>query len=753
MQRDQGFKVFSTLLPFEDKQHLEEIGARVLICDITKEEDVVGIRKAIEDETEGRLFVLINNAGICYTMTAADTDVREVEKMFAVNVFGHMRIVHHFHRMVVQAKGVIVNIGSIGGIVPYVYGSSYNASKAALHHYGDTLRVEMKPFGVRVVNVISGEVSTNILKTDQRSQRELPHDSLYQPLAEEFKAHISRTPKTITPDRYAEGVVKEILKDSPAIWFWHGAQTSLVRWCDMLLPRTFWDSMFWKEFKFGKLAEAIRTYRLFFPSVQSYGSGKVMDIDGFALVTGAGSGIGRDCAIAYAIEGAKGVAFADINAEGALAAAEESKTVATNPDYQAISIQVDVSDEASVEQMVKATIAKFGRIDYNVNSAGVGVENPRIVSEASVPEFQRFFDINVKGTLHCLKAVSSQMRTQAPRILPSRSNSDGRNCGRGSIINLGSSNSYVATRHVVQYTTSKHAVLGMTRNAGKRYIKSSVVQVPLARLVNRLVALDLASDGVRVNAICPSWVETPMVERATAGDPDLAPLMKRAVPLGRIALREEISDVIMFMSSPRSSYVTGAGWMVDGGTTLQPGPISEFPAPGLRHSQRFITSYNKEGKGVFLPADDGDHHRIMVGGHAVANIIYSTLGYPVDLKDEKDIKYARENEPGLHIQNGTVVRLIDFAPGLESPMHRAMSLDYGVVIEGEFEITLDSGESRIMRPGDISVQRATFHKWRNCSKDKPGRMLFILLDVQPFSVNGVEIKEDLGDLASEYEKH
>ncbi|RYO76666.1 hypothetical protein DL764_010283 [Monosporascus ibericus] len=187
--------------------------------------------------------------------------------------------------------------------------------------------------------------------------------------------------------------------------------------------------------------------------------------------------------------------------------------------------------------------------------------------------------------------------------------------------------------------------------------------------------------------------------------------------------------------------------------TAEPGPISKFPAPGLRHSQRFITTYNKEGKGVFLPADDGDHHKIMVGGHAVANIIYSTLGNPVDLKDEKDIKYARENEPGLHIQNGTVVRLIDFAPGLDSPMHRAMSIDYGIVIEGEFEITLDSGESRIMRPGDVSVQRATFHKWRNCSKDKPGRMLFILLDVEPFSINSVEIKEDLGDLAPEYEKH
>ena len=80
-------------------------------------------------------------------MTAADTDVRQVEKMFAVNVFGPIRMVHHFPKMVISARGTIVNIGSIGGVCPYVFGASYNATKAALHHYGNTLRVEMKPFG------------------------------------------------------------------------------------------------------------------------------------------------------------------------------------------------------------------------------------------------------------------------------------------------------------------------------------------------------------------------------------------------------------------------------------------------------------------------------------------------------------------------------------------------------------------------------------------------------------------------------
>lgn len=107
-------------------------------------------------------------------------------------------------------------------------------------------------------------------------------------------------------------------------------------------------------------------------------------------------------------------------------------------------------------------------------------------------------------------------------------------------------------------------------------------------------------------------------------------------------------------------------------------------------------------------------------------------------------------QPGLHVHNGSVVRLIDFAPGVESPMHRAMSIDYGVVIEGEFEITLDSGESRIMRPGDVSVQRATMHKWRNCSQTQCGRMVFILLDCKPLQIGQTNIQEDLGDLAGEY---
>ncbi|KAH6656002.1 hypothetical protein BKA67DRAFT_515964, partial [Truncatella angustata] len=252
-----NFTVIATLLEHEDRQHLEHPSIRVVNLDVTSEEQVQSVVKRVGVITDGKLDVLINNAGICYTMTAADTDVRAVEKMFAVNVFGPMRMVHHFHRSIISAKGIIVNIGSIGGISPYVFGASYNSSKAALHHYGNTLRVEMKPFGVRVMNVISGEVATNILKSDVHDNRALPEDSVFMPIADTFKAHIHRTPDTMTPDAYAKGVVENILKKSPPPWFWHGNSTTAVRLLDGLFPRTIFDWLFYRWFGLKRLEHTI----------------------------------------------------------------------------------------------------------------------------------------------------------------------------------------------------------------------------------------------------------------------------------------------------------------------------------------------------------------------------------------------------------------------------------------------------------------------------------------------------------------
>lgn len=100
--------------------------------------------------------------------------------------------------------------------------------------------------------------------------------------------------------------------------------------------------------------------------------------------------------------------------------------------------------------------------------------------------------------------------------------------------------------------------------------------------------------------------------------------------------------------------------------------------------------------------------------------------------------------------DGSLVRMIDFAPGVESNAHRALTIGYGCVIEGEFELELDSGEKRLMKPGDVSVNRATVHTWRNMSKDKPGRILYVLLPIKPLIVNGKLVTQDMGALAASY---
>ncbi|CAG8953868.1 hypothetical protein HYFRA_00010829 [Hymenoscyphus fraxineus] len=270
-----------------------------------------------------------------------------------------------------------------------------------------------------------------------------------------------------------------------------------------------------------------------------------MKLDGIALITGAGSGIGRDCAIAFAVEGASGVGFADLNLAAAQSAAHDARAKATNPNFRAIAIEVDVSSEESVIRMVQIVKKEFGRIDYSVNSAGIGVQQPRPVTDMVIDEFQAFFEVNVKGTMLCVREVSQVMKSQEPRVVEGRTGP--RDAGRGSIVNLGSGNSFVATPAIVQYTAAKHAIMGITKTA----------------------ALDTSPYGIRVNAVCPSWVETPMVDRAFAEQQEFFAALVKAIPAGRIATQEEVSDVILFLSSPKASYVTGTGFIVDGGTTLQ----------------------------------------------------------------------------------------------------------------------------------------------------------------------------------------
>ncbi|KIW85690.1 hypothetical protein Z517_01082 [Fonsecaea pedrosoi CBS 271.37] len=130
------------------------------------------------------------------------------------------------------------------------------------------------------------------------------------------------------------------------------------------------------------------------------------------------------------------------------------------------------------------------------------------------------------------------------------------------------------------------------------------------------------------------------------------------------------------------------------------------------------------------------------------NVVYTTSEFPPDLNNDRDLKTHDEvvasGKLGLVNTNGTVCRVVDMAPGYECIMHRTQSLDYGIVLEGTIEMILDSGERRLMQRGDVAVQRATMHAWKNTSETEWSRMIFVLQDCKSLEVGGKALKEDLG---------
>ncbi|KAI6356240.1 Short-chain dehydrogenase red2 [Pyricularia grisea] len=267
-----------------------------------------------------------------------------------------------------------------------------------------------------------------------------------------------------------------------------------------------------------------------------------------AFVIGA-SGIGRACALAFARRGVDGLVVADVDLQAAESLVAECRAEAKSAGTAdalgcAEATRVDVADERSVELAVSFARRVLGRVDYCVNSAGIGVKLAKEIAEASPVEFEAMFQVNVKGTFLVTRAISALMKTQDP--VPVLRDSPGRGTTRGCIVILGSAAAFAATPNMIQYTTAKHAVLGLTKSA----------------------ALDNAAHGIRVNSVCPSWVDTPMVRRALQDVPELEQTIRSSVPMGRIALAEEVADAVMFLCSPAASYATGCNMILDGGTTL-----------------------------------------------------------------------------------------------------------------------------------------------------------------------------------------
>ncbi len=245
-----------------------------------------------------------------------------------------------------------------------------------------------------------------------------------------------------------------------------------------------------------------------------------------ALVTGAASGIGLATARAFAQAGAA-VALADVNGDAAHAAAEA--LVAEG--LRAIGIACDVGDLQQAEAMVKATVAAFGRLDVAFNNAGIQNKLAEI-ADASTEDYDRVMSVNLRGVWGCMKFELQQMRAQ----------------GSGAIVNCSSLGGLVGGAERANYHAAKHGVIGLTKSA----------------------ALEYAARGIRVNAVCPGLIWTPMVDQmVAAGQGEAMAGMVKAVPMGRHGRPEEIADAVLWLGSDRASYVTGQSISIDGGFVMR----------------------------------------------------------------------------------------------------------------------------------------------------------------------------------------
>src|SRR6185436_3231655 len=242
------------------------------------------------------------------------------------------------------------------------------------------------------------------------------------------------------------------------------------------------------------------------------------------LITGALTGIGRATALAFAREGAHLVVCGRHDDAGN-ALVTELRALGVEAEY----IRTDVRHEEDVRGLVDGTVKRFGRLDVAVNTAGTEGK-PGPVTEQSAESYAAVFDTNVLGTLLSMK---HELRVMLPQ-------------GSGSIVNVSSTYGHTGAAGASIYSASKHAVEGLTKSA----------------------ALEAASSGVRVNMVAPGPIDTGMLKRFTGTDENKAGLTA-TVPLKRVGRPEEIAQTIVFLSSDKASFITGASYLVDGGKTAQ----------------------------------------------------------------------------------------------------------------------------------------------------------------------------------------
>ena len=242
-----------------------------------------------------------------------------------------------------------------------------------------------------------------------------------------------------------------------------------------------------------------------------------------AFVTGAGSGIGRATAIAFAAEGAE-VVLADIDTVGN----EQTARLVAEHGGRVLAVKCDVTSSSDIQAVIGQTVQEFGRLDVAFNNAGIE-QPPAPLVDIDEDEWSRLLDIDLRSAFLCMKY-------EIPAMLEH---------GGGSIVNTSSGAGVVGIRGQAAYVAAKHGLIGLTKSA----------------------ALDYAAQGVRVNAICPGIIETPMMDRFSGGTPEGRDRVIGQEPVGRMGRPEEIASAVLWLSSDLGAFATGHAMVIDGGQT------------------------------------------------------------------------------------------------------------------------------------------------------------------------------------------